>query len=108
MASLRGKWVLRLIPSHVHLGILGWISMMIFGFSYSFMPALAGRALFSQKLPYIHFILGNIGVIGMAVVWIAGRFPKSVVSPKLVWPFGLLVISSLWVYIFNIAMTFLS
>ncbi len=108
MASLRGKWVLRLMPSHVHIGIVGWISMMIFGFSYSFMPALIGKALFSQKLPYIHFIMINTGLIGMSVVWIASRFPKSAVSPKLVWPFGLLVVFSLWLYIFNIVMTFFS
>lgn len=105
MAYLRGKWVLRMISAHTHFNLLGWVSMMIFGFSYTFMPLLAGKELYSSKLPYIHFALGNLGLIGMGFVWIGSRFPKSPISPKLVWPFGLLVIISLWLYIFNMIMT---
>jgi len=107
MAYLRGKWVLRLMPAHVHFNLLGWISMMIFGFSYSFLPLMAGKELYSHTLPYLHFVLGNAGLIGMASVWIGSRFPNSPVSPKLVWPFGAMVVISLWLYIFNILMTLL-
>ena len=107
MAYMRGKWVLRMLSAHTHINLLGWVSMMIFGFSYTFMPLLAGRDLYSETLPYVHFFLGNTGLIGMISVWIGSRFPKSPVSPALVWPFGLLVIISIWLYIFNMVMTFL-
>src|SRR3989338_599131 len=83
----------------------GWISMLIFGFAYSYLPTFAGKTLYSATLPYIHFICSNIGLIGMAGMWIGSRFPNSPVSPKLVWPFGALVILSVWLFIFNIAMT---
>ena len=105
MAYKRGKWVLRLMPSHGHFNLLGWISMMIFGFSYSFLPMMAGKELYSQSLPYVHFFLWNIGLLGMAAVWIGSRFPKSPIKPKFVWPFGLVLYVSIWLYVINIAMT---
>lgn len=108
MAYLRKKWVLRLIAAHTHLNLLGWVSMMIFGFSYTFLPGMAGKELYSDTLPYIHFVLANIGLIGMAAVWIGSRFPDSPVSPKLVWPFGLMTYASILLYIFNILMTLFS
>ena len=105
MAFLRGKWTLRLMPAHAHINFFGWISMLIFGFAYSYLPTFAGKTLYSATLPYIHFICSNIGLIGMAGMWIGSRFPNSPVSPKLVWQFGALVILSVWLFIFNIAMT---
>lgn len=108
MAFKSGKWVLRLMPAHAHINLLGWISMLIFGFSYYLLPIAAGRPLYSSTLPYFHFALCNIGLLGMASVWIASRFPKSPVQPKHVWPFGASVIASLWIFIFNAAMTLFS
>ena len=82
--------------------------MMIFGFSYSFLPMMAGKELYSQTLPYIHFFLWNMGLVGMATIWIGSRFPNSPIKPKLVWPFGLMVYLSIWLYVINIAMTIFS
>jgi len=66
LAFLRGKWTLRLMPEHTHINLFGWISMLIFGFAYSYLPTFAGKTLYSTTLSYIHFICGNIGLIGMA------------------------------------------
>ena len=107
MAFQRGKWVLRLMPSHAHINLAGWVSMMIFGFSYSFLPMMAGKELYSQTLPYVHFVLWNLGLVGMASVWIGSRFPKSPVKPSLVWPFGLMLYISVCIYVLNIALTVL-
>lgn len=105
MAFKSGKWVLRLMPAHAHMNLLGWVSMLIFGFAYYLLPMAAGRPLYSQGLPYLHFALSNIGLAGMAVLWTASRFPNSPVTPRSVWPFGLMVVVSLWIFIFNVAMT---
>ncbi len=104
MAFLRGKWTLRLMPAHVHINLLGWVSMLIFGFAYTFLPALAGRELYSTRLPYVHFVVANIGLPGMAAVWVGSRFPGSRIPPRLVWPFGGLVAASVWIRVFNMAM----
>lgn len=108
MAYLRGKWVLRLMPAHAHVNLLGWVSMMIFGFSYTFLPMLAGKELYSDMLPYVHLVLVNAGLVGMAVIWIGSRFPNSPISPVLVWPFGAMVVLSIWIYLFNMIMTFMA
>jgi len=105
MAFKSGKWVLRLLPAHAHLNLLGWTTMLIFGFAYYLIPMVAGRALFSERLPYLHFALSNAGLVGMAVVWSMSRVPGSPVSARLVWPFGLMVVASLWLFVFNVAMT---
>lgn len=105
MAFLRSKWILRLMPAHAHINLFGWVSMFIFGFVYSYLPTITGKPLYNNILPYIHFILGNIGLVGMTSIWVGSRFPGSPLSPKFVWPFGILVILSVWLFIFNISMT---
>ncbi len=105
MAFKSGKWVLRLMPAHAHINLLGWVSMLIFGFAYYLVPMAAGRPMYSHSLPYVHFALANTGLVGMAVCWVASRFPNSPVSPRFVWPFGLMVVVSLWLFMFNVVMT---
>jgi hypothetical protein len=53
--------------AHVHFGLLGWMSMMIFGVGYHVLPRFTGRPLYSRRLGPIHWVLANIGLIGMAV-----------------------------------------
>lgn len=67
--------------------------------------ARAGRALWSQSLPYLHFVFANIGLPGMILSWAASRYPKSPVPPWDVVIFGVLVIISVWLFAVNIAMT---
>jgi len=105
MAWRSGKWVLRLMPSHAHFNLAGWVSMLIFGFAYFLLPVASGHGLYSERLPYVHFALANAGLLGMASVWAASRFPNSPIKTSFVWPFGLLYISSVWIFVFNLVMT---
>ncbi|CAG0933941.1 hypothetical protein PLCT1_02527 [Planctomycetaceae bacterium] len=105
MAWKSGKWVLRLMPSHAHFNLAGWVSMLIFGFAYFLLPIASGHGLYSSRLPYLHFALANIGLLGMASAWLASRFPNSRVKVSFVWPFGLLYIFSIWIFVFNLVMT---
>lgn len=105
MAYKSGKWVLRTMPTHAHFNLAGWVSMLVFGFVYFFLPMAAGKALYSSTLPYIHFVLGNAGLLGMGAVFFFSRFPKSPVSPRLVWPFGAMLVASVWLFAFNVLMT---
>ena len=57
------------IPVHVHLNLLGWVSMFIYGVAYHILPRFSGRQLFSDRLSEIHFWTAHIGLIGMAVSW---------------------------------------
>jgi cbb3-type cytochrome oxidase subunit 1 len=57
------------LPVHVHLNLLGWMSMFIYGVAYHILPRFSGRQLFSDTLSEIHFWTAHIGLIGMAISW---------------------------------------
>ncbi len=50
---------------HVHLNLLGWMSMMIYGVGYHIFPRFSGRPLWSNKLSILQFWTAQIGLIGM-------------------------------------------
>jgi len=57
------------IPVHVHLNLLGFMSMMIYGVGYHILPKFSGRHIYSPKIMKVQFWLANAGLIGMAVSW---------------------------------------
>ena len=57
------------MPIHVHLNLLGWMSMMIYGVAYHILPRFSGRPLWSDRLSVWHIWLANIGLVGMAAGW---------------------------------------
>src|SRR5581483_3722846 len=63
----RAQWVYYLLPSHTHINLIGWVSMMIYGVSYHVIPRFSGRPIYSRKLAWLHFILSQAGLIGMAI-----------------------------------------
>lgn len=55
----------QLLFSHVHLNLLGWMSMMIFGVGYHILPRFTGRPLAYPKIGTLQFYLANIGLVGL-------------------------------------------
>ena len=55
-----------LTASHVHLLLIGWVSMIIFGVGYHIIPIFAGAELYSTKMANVHFWVQNIGLVGLA------------------------------------------
>ncbi|WP_347272708.1 hypothetical protein [Candidatus Kuenenia sp.] len=55
----------QLLFTHVHLNLLGWMSMMIFGVGYHILPRFTGRPLAYPKIGTLQFYLANIGLVGM-------------------------------------------
>jgi len=61
------------IPGHVHMGTMGWVSMVLFGAIYYLAPRIYGRELYSIPLANLHFWLVLIGQLIYSVsMWIAG------------------------------------
>lgn len=68
------------ISTHVHLNLLGFMSMMIYGVGYHILPKFSGRNIYSPQIMKIQFWLANAGLIGMAVSWpfsVRGGIPIS-------------------------------
>lgn len=55
----------QLLFTHVHLNLLGWMSMMVFGVGYHILPRFTGRPLAYPKIGTLQFYLANIGLVGM-------------------------------------------
>jgi hypothetical protein len=51
--------------AHVHLNLLGFMAMMIYGVGYFILPRFNGRTLRWPSWVPVHFYLANIGLIGM-------------------------------------------
>jgi len=57
------------LPVHVHLNLLGFMSMMIYGVGYHILPKFSGRHIYSPKIMKVQFWMANAGLIGMALSW---------------------------------------
>ncbi len=53
--------------AHVHIGTLGWNSMMAFGMIYWLAPRLFKTKLFSVKLANVHFWIATLGMLFFSV-----------------------------------------
>jgi cytochrome c oxidase cbb3-type subunit 1 len=61
------------VPGHVHMGTLGWVSLVLFAGIYYLLPRLYGREVFSIKLANLHFWLALTGQLIFSIsLWIAG------------------------------------
>ncbi len=94
--------------AHVHLNLLGWMSMLIFGVGYHILPRFSGKPLYSNRLGEIQFWLANLGLIGMVLMAMTDQvtsgdplFPLFVLSAVVeilsIFLFGFNMIMTLWI-----------
>ncbi len=62
-------YAIEFIPVHVHLNLLGFMSMMIYGVGYHILPKFSGVFIHSPRIMNIQFWIANAGLIGMTVSW---------------------------------------
>ena len=61
------------VPGHVHMGTLGWVSLVLYAAIYYTVPRLYGRELYSVGLANLHFWLALAGQLIFSItMWIAG------------------------------------
>jgi len=61
------------IPGHVHMGTMGWVTMIISAAFYYTVPRISGRELYSVRLANVHFWLVLIGQLIFSItMWITG------------------------------------
>lgn len=53
--------------AHLHLLLLGFVTMMISGVAYHVFPRFAATPLYSARLARMHLVLANVGVAALAV-----------------------------------------
>jgi len=55
---------------HVHLLLLGFMAMMIYGVGYHILPRFMGRPVYSHRLGNLQVWIANITLIGFSISWI--------------------------------------
>jgi hypothetical protein len=56
---------------HVHILLLGFMAMMIYGVGYHILPRFMGRPIYSHRLGNIQVWIANITLVGLSLAWIA-------------------------------------
>src|SRR6476620_5609857 len=51
--------------AHLHMNMLGFVTMMIYGVAYHVIPRFSGHALHSRRTAVVHVWLANAGLAGM-------------------------------------------
>lgn len=87
-------------PAHVHMNLLGFVTMMIFAVGYHVLPRIAGAPLRWEWLGPIHWWLSNLGLALM----VTGFFviPSNPVGRWLLAPGGTLAAAGAFCFIVNI------
>lgn len=78
--------------AHVHVMLLGWMSMMIYGVGYHILPRFNGNPIAFPKLAVIHFYMANIALVGLICTWGIGYIHKG---------FGVLNVIAIGLFVLN-------
>ncbi len=54
-------------PAHLHMLVLGFVTMMIFGVAYHVIPRFSGNPLHGRRLAAWHWWTSNLGLLLMTV-----------------------------------------
>ncbi len=74
------------LTAHVHLNLLGFMAMIIYGVGYHILPKFSGTHIYSQSIVNIQFWLANAGLIGMVAGWsfVARDISSELFNPVLI------------------------
>jgi cbb3-type cytochrome oxidase subunit 1 len=92
---------LPLTPSHAHVLLIGFVSMMIFGVGYHLLPVFAGTDLHSLRLAEVQFWLQNVGIIGLAFT-MPYRYTSSGYRLGTI-VFGAVSLLAIYIFVYNVA-----
>ena len=77
IGTLMGGWMVlspdirfALTRVHVHVLLLGFMAMMIYGVGYHILPRFMGRPVYSHRLGNIQVWLANITLVGLSTSWV--------------------------------------
>ena len=87
-------------PAHVHMNLLGFVTMMIFAVGYHVLPRIAGAPLRWPHLAPIHWWLSNLGLAMMVLGFFV--LPANSAGRWLLAPGGTLAAIGAFCFIVNI------
>jgi len=96
------EWSVRLRFVHIHFNLLGFMTMMIAGVAYHVLPRFNARPVPWPDGVKYHFILQNVGLLGMCGVHMAGGMWKEGVPHILFVGFAVITGAGLAIMFYNL------
>jgi hybrid cluster-associated redox disulfide protein len=90
--------------AHIHLNLLGFMAMMIYGVGYFILPRFNARTLRWSRMVDVHFWLANAGLVGMVLTYPLASAP----GPALFVLFAAASVISVALFVINIVATMLA
>ena len=103
MLAFPGLYFLRF--AHMHINLLGWVSMMIYGVAYHVLPRFTGNPLYSRGLAWTHFGFVNVGLTGMVLFGGLGGGPYHPVWGPPLLAAGAVEALGIGLFVFNLWMS---
>ena len=111
IGTLMGGWMIlspdfrfALTRVHVHILLLGFMAMMIYGVGYHILPRFMGRPVYSHRLGNIQVWLANITLFGLSTSWIL-EASQGGIWHSLAVLFGIGQVISVFLFIVNLWMS---
>ncbi|MGZ8376133.1 MAG: hypothetical protein ACXW0Z_02725 [Gemmatirosa sp.] len=70
-------------PAHMHMVLLGFVTMMIYGVAYHVIPRFTGNPLHARRLPGWHWWGANVGLLLMVVGFLLRPHVGAAATPVL-------------------------
>jgi cbb3-type cytochrome oxidase subunit 1 len=80
--AARPAWVVHR-PAHVHMVLLGFVTMMIYGVAYHVVPRFAGHPLHGRRAAAAHWWVSNAGLALMVAGFVARGIGARLATPVL-------------------------
>ncbi len=88
-------------PAHVHMNLLGFVTMMIYGVAYHVIPRFTGHPLRSRRLAGSHWWASNAGLALMVMGFLVRPTGGAIATP-LLGAGGTLAAAGAYAFIYNI------
>lgn len=98
--AAHGTWIVYR-PAHVHMNLLGFVTMMIYGVAFHVIPRFTGHPVHSPRLAVVQWWMANVGLL----VFVSGflvRPSSEVVGMPLVVVGGVLSALAAYAFVHNI------
>ncbi len=81
--------------AHVHLMLLGWMSMMVYGVGYHILPRFNGNPVAFPTMAVVHFFVANVALVGFVSTWGLSRYVGSKIPEQ-----GFAVLNAIGIFMF--------
>ena len=99
--AMHPVWVLYR-PAHLHMNLLGFVTMMIAGVGYHVFPRFVGQPLHSPRIAATHLVMSNLGLALMVAGFLTRPGSAHGVAASLLGAGALMSAFAIYLFVYNV------